>query len=121
VNGNVLLVLLLSSLPLLLIWQALSVVYRLREGSAPPEGGPGRGRDYSLELAVTTLIAAGFALSNLLLIALTAAPSTRYTDAAGVFLPAVAVVGLFALGEKIRSSWRAVRRKARPAPGQGSV
>jgi hypothetical protein len=113
VNGYALLTILLSALLFLLIWQALSVVYRLREGSAPPEGGPGRGREYSLELAVTMLIAVGFALSNLLVIAPTAAPTTRYTDAAGVFLPTVAVVGLFALGERVRSSWRAVRRKAR--------
>jgi hypothetical protein len=60
-------------------------------------------RDYFFELNVMLLIAVSFALGSILLVIPVGVPYERYIDAAGVFLPTVVVVALFALGEKIRA------------------
>lgn len=59
---------------------------------------------YEREFAILFLIAAGFALANLLLVVPITVPIFRYTDAAGVFVPAVAVVGLFRMWQTLKQT-----------------
>src|SRR5262249_39779986 len=76
---------------------------RLRDGATPPGPGPG----YDRELAVLFTLAATFTVANLPLLVPVAVPLARWTDAAGVFGPRVAAVGVFARGGSIRALWSA--------------
>ena len=94
-----------------LLW----IARRARFGDAAPAPRPAPG--YDLELAVLFAVAAGFVLASLALLAPVTVPAYRYTDAAGVFLPAVAVVGVFALAGRLGALWAAPR----PAGDPGST
>jgi hypothetical protein len=84
------------------IWHLVFIVQYLRVGPKIAEVKRGPARDYLWELNVTVLLAVSFALLNLLQVTLVAPPVGRYMSAAGVFLPLVVVVALFALGGRIR-------------------
>jgi hypothetical protein len=88
---------------LVIIWHFLYVVHRLRADPATLPTVPDPAGTYSLELNVMALIALGFALSNLLLVILVAPPELRYMIPAGIFLPTVLVVLLFAVGKQVRA------------------
>jgi hypothetical protein len=94
------------------VWLALRVLQRLRGRDA---GAAGPARGYSLPLTIALLIAVSFALSALLQCILVAPPECRYMAAAGVFLPLVPVVALFAVGGRIRALWTAAGGPAETA------
>jgi hypothetical protein len=97
---------------LAVLWHVVFVIQRLRLGPAFVAGNVGRSQSYGLELNATMLIALSFALARLLQVILVAPPSDRHMSSAGVFLPTVAVVALFAFGHHIRSLLFARRLEA---------
>jgi hypothetical protein len=103
VNNSVLSALVFLLVLLLGIQHALYLGLCLRSGRVTLEGKLSLARDYFFELNVMLLIAVSFALGSILLVIPVGVPYERYIDAAGVFLPTVVVVALFALGEKIRA------------------
>jgi hypothetical protein len=96
------LILLLSSVALLFVIQRLChLIQHLRLGSTPTKTDRVARPDYALELNVLLLIALSYALASLALMVIVQTPIFRYTDAAGIFLPAVAMVGIFAVISRI--------------------
>jgi hypothetical protein len=95
------------------IWHVVYVVQRLRLGSEM-ESDPKRFRNYRLELNIMLLIGVSFALARVFQVLLVAPPIGRHMSSAGVFLPTVAAVTLFALGQQ---TWALLfARAAQPAP-----
>src|SRR5262249_30874620 len=90
---------------LLVVWHMLFIVQRQRAG--PPTAGvqPSPVRSHAWELHIMSLIAVSFALAAILQCILAAPPHGRYMAPAGVFLPAVAVVVLFAVGTRVCAQW----------------
>jgi hypothetical protein len=86
---------------LVFVWLTSSIVRRLRTGPVAARARAHAARSYSFELNVTLLLAVSFALAKLLQLILVTAPQDRYVDAAGIFLPSVAVGALFALAARI--------------------
>ena len=94
---------------LLLAALCLFVFIRRRPGT-PRWAEEPRGR-YDVDLAVVFILAGSFALAKLLLVVLVTVPVFRYTDAAGVFVPGVAAIGVMMLWDRIQALAR-MRRAA---------
>jgi hypothetical protein len=99
---------------LLVIWHVLCVIHFLRAGPTATPPAPRSAVNYSLALTFMTVIAVGFALTNLLLVILVAPPEFRYMKAAGIFLPSVLVVLMFVVGRQIGALLPTVAGIARP-------
>jgi hypothetical protein len=104
---------------LVAVWHIVYVSQRLRLGPARLGERIRASGNYYWALNVMMLLAISFALARIVQVILVTCPSERYISPAGVFLPTVAVVAVFALGQQIRQllfvpSPSAISNQAKP-------
>lgn len=104
-------VVLLSGLLLLGVTrQVLEVVHRLRLTTPAAQAVSIPARDYSGDVTLVSCIVVSFTFCSIVTVGLIAEPLRRYTDAGGVFLPALAALALVVLGSQIRRTWTRMTR-----------
>lgn len=87
---------------LLLAWHILWLFRRLRPGHERTAGPSGLAQWSANALHIFLPLVGAFALTSLLQLALVTLATPRYTDAAGVFLPALLVPAIFLVWERVR-------------------
>jgi hypothetical protein len=85
--------------------QLLEIGGRLRRVAPATEASVDPAQDATLDVILVSCIAISFTLGNILLVGLIAQPLRRYTDAGGVFVPALAALALVLLGNQVRRTW----------------